>query len=77
MHEGVPGHHMHIAWPGQALGYKSGQSKILALRVSAKAQLGASFDIRRLHEQVPGAGALPMDGLEARIKAWGASQKKD
>lgn len=60
----------YIVWPGQALGYKIGQLKILELRDYAKTELGSKFDIRAFHDQVLGAGALPMDVLEARIKGW-------
>ncbi len=66
----------YIVWPGQALGYKIGQLKIVELREYAKTQLGARFDIRAFHDQVLGAGALPMDVLEARIKNWVLSQQK-
>ena len=60
----------YIVWPGQALGYKVGQLKILQLRDDAQTQLGAKFDIRAFHDEVLGAGALPLDTLEQRIKAW-------
>jgi uncharacterized protein (DUF885 family) len=66
----------YIVWPGQALGYKVGQLKILELRDYAKTQLGAGFDIRAFHDEVLGAGPLPMDVLEARVKNWVAAQKK-
>ena len=66
----------YIVWPGQALGYKVGQLKILALRDYAKTELGSAFDLRAFHDQVLGAGPLPMDVLEARIKTWVASLKK-
>lgn len=66
----------YIVWPGQALGYKVGQLKILELRDYAKAQLGGSFDLRAFHDQILGAGPLPMDVLEARIKNWVALLKK-
>lgn len=65
----------YIAWPGQALAYKVGQLKILALREKAKAALGAKFDIRAFHDQVLDAGALPLDLLSSRIDAWIASSK--
>ena len=63
-------------WPGQALGYKLGQLKFLALREKARAALGDSFDIRAYHDLVLLAGALPMTVLEARVDAWIAAQKR-
>jgi len=65
----------YIVWPGQALAYKVGQLKILELRERAHRQLGAKFDIRAFHDEVLGAGALPLDVLEARIDRWIATQK--
>ena len=64
----------YIVWPGQALAYKVGQLTILRLREDAKAQLGDKFDIRAFHDFVLGAGALPLDVLEARFTAWLGSQ---
>jgi uncharacterized protein (DUF885 family) len=63
----------YVAIPGQALGYKVGQLKILDLRKKAQDQLGSKFDIRAFHDQVLGAGALPLDLLEGRIDSWIAS----
>jgi len=65
----------YIAIPGQALGYKIGQLKILALREKAQKALGDKFDIRGFHDTVLGAGALPMDVLEQQIDEWIAKQK--
>ena len=60
----------YVAWPGQALGYKMGQLKILELRARAKDKLGVGFDIRRFHDEVVDSGALPLDVLESRVNAW-------
>jgi uncharacterized protein (DUF885 family) len=65
----------YMTWPGQALGYKVGQLKILELRERAKKELGDRFDIRGFHDEILGAGALPLDVLETRVNAWIAAQK--
>jgi uncharacterized protein (DUF885 family) len=66
----------YIAWPGQALGYKIGQLQILDLRERARRELGGAFDIRAFHDQILGAGSLPMEVLAQRIDAWIARTKK-
>jgi uncharacterized protein (DUF885 family) len=66
----------YIAWPAQALGYKIGQLKILELRDRAKRELGDRFDIRDFHDQILGAGSLPMNILEERINAWIKSSRQ-
>ena len=65
-----------MAWPAQALGYKIGQLEILKLRQYAKDQLGDQFSLSAFHDEVLGAGALPLDVLSARIHAWVAAQNK-
>src|SRR6202171_5612055 len=65
----------YIVWPGQALGYKIGQLQIIELREKAKRELGDRFDIRAFHDEVLGAGALPMDVLSQRINEWIAARK--
>jgi len=66
----------YVAIPAQALGYKVGQLKILELRKKAQDQLGSAFDIRAFHDQVLGAGALPLDLLENRIGSWISSVQR-
>ncbi len=60
----------YIGYPGQALAYKIGQLKMLTLRERAERQLGEDFDIRAFHDELLGAGALPLDLLEQRMDAW-------
>jgi uncharacterized protein (DUF885 family) len=66
----------YIAWPGQALGYKLGQLKILELRQRAQKELGAKFDLRAFHDEVLNAGALPLDLLDARLERWMSDVQK-
>jgi uncharacterized protein (DUF885 family) len=65
----------YISWPGQALGYKMGQLKILELRERAKTALGPKFDLKAFHDVVLDSGALPLDVLEKQVDAWIAAQK--
>lgn len=66
----------YISWPGQALAYKIGQLKIRELREQARRELGTAFDVRAFHDEVLGAGAVPLNILDARIRAWIAREKQ-
>jgi uncharacterized protein (DUF885 family) len=57
----------YMAWPGQALGYKLGQLRLLELRADARRRKGARFDLRAFHGAVLGQGAAPLDIVAAAV----------
>lgn len=60
----------YIGNPGQALAYKVGQLRMMTIRQRAETALGENFDVRAFHDELLGAGALPLDLLEQRMDAW-------
>jgi len=60
----------YLIMPGQALAYKIGQLKMLELRKKAEQALGENFDIRAFHDELLGAGALPLEILETKMNRW-------
>jgi uncharacterized protein (DUF885 family) len=64
----------YIGWPGQALSYKIGQIRVLAMRQRAEAKLGADFEVRAYHDMLLDGGALPLDLLDRKVDAWIAEQ---
>jgi uncharacterized protein (DUF885 family) len=63
----------YIAWPGQALGYKLGEQRILALRREATKTLGGKFRLPDFHAALLEHGPLPLPVLEAEVRGWIAS----
>ena len=65
----------YIAWPGQALAYKTGQMKIRELRTEAERELGAKFDVRAFHDVVLGSGSVPLTVLVENVRQWITAEK--
>ena len=64
----------YLVIPGQATSYKVGMLHILKLRKMSEQALQDQFDIRAFHDVILGAGALPLNMLERRVKQWIDSQ---
>ncbi|MCE9593436.1 MAG: DUF885 domain-containing protein [Planctomycetes bacterium] len=60
----------YIAWPGQALGYKLGEQRILGLRRDAQRTLGTKFRLADFHAAVLEHGPLPLPVLENEVRDW-------
>ena len=60
----------YLVMPGQALAYKVGMNRILALREKARTSLGPKYDQRAFHDLVLTGGDMPLALLERRVDAW-------
>ena len=60
----------YVAWPAQALAYKTGQIEILRLREEAKQRLRDRFDVREFHDVLLGDGAVPLKALQQLVDVY-------
>jgi uncharacterized protein (DUF885 family) len=60
----------YIAWPAQALAYKTGQLAILRLREEAKRRLGDRFNVQAFHDALLENGAVPLGALQQIVEAF-------
>ncbi|WP_260482859.1 DUF885 domain-containing protein [Sphingomicrobium flavum] len=67
----------YIVYPGQATAYMIGKLKIMELRQYAMDELGDDFDWREFHDTVLATGPIPLDMLDANVKAWVAAKKNN
>ena len=65
----------YCAWPGQACGYKLGQTEIVAQRTRAQASLGKRFDLRDFDQAVVEGGNVPLDVLAKNVEDYIATAK--
>jgi uncharacterized protein (DUF885 family) len=54
--------------PAQALAYKIGSLRMMALRKHAQERLGTRFDIRQFHEWIIANGSMPLQVLEQSVE---------
>jgi uncharacterized protein (DUF885 family) len=67
----------YMAIPGQALSYKVGEQRILALKNKAKTTLGEKFNIQKFHNALLDEGCLPIAILERKVDAFIAASLKE
>lgn len=60
----------YFANPGQATAYKIGMMNFQQARAEGQSALGDDFDIRKFHDVVLGAGAVPIPMMRARVQRW-------
>ncbi len=57
----------YMAIPGQALSYKVGEQRILALKRTAIDKMGTKFNIQKFHNEVLNDGCVPLAVLEKKM----------
>lgn len=66
----------YAAWPAQALTYKIGELRILALREKAEKALGPEFELAAFHREILLTGPVPLNLLELHMDRWIDSRKQ-
>ncbi len=65
----------YCVWPGQACSYMLGKLEFLEQRERAKTALGAKFDIRKFHDGMLLAGAVPLSLMSGLADTYIASAR--
>ncbi|QOW11669.1 DUF885 domain-containing protein [Kaistella flava (ex Peng et al. 2021)] len=65
----------YMVFPGQALGYKMGELKIIELRDKYQKQLGDKFSLRDFHDAILNGGSMPLDVFEMYMDDWAKTVK--
>jgi uncharacterized protein (DUF885 family) len=65
----------YAANPADALACMMGGLKFRALRARAQQLLGGRFDVREFHSEILRDGAMPLDILETKMRAWTDASK--
>mmetsp|Transcript_27843 Transcript_27843/g.61314 ORF Transcript_27843/g.61314 Transcript_27843/m.61314 type:complete len:637 (-) Transcript_27843:2906-4816(-) len=65
----------YITWPGQATAYKVGERFIRKMRDFVENELQNNFDVRDFYDIVLLCGAVPLEVLETRVKAYVNSER--
>jgi len=65
----------YCSWPGQACGYEVGHQEINRLRLMARSELGADYDLRSFNDRVVLGGNVPLDVLALNVDNYIHSAK--
>jgi uncharacterized protein (DUF885 family) len=76
MHEVNTEINRYMAWPGQALAYKSGELKIKSLRKKSEEALKDKFDVREFHDLLLSEGTVTLNIMEMMVNKYIADKLK-
>jgi uncharacterized protein (DUF885 family) len=57
----------YLGWPGQAIAYKVGERRWLAIREAARKNAGSAFDLKGFHTDALNLGPMGLDQLEQEL----------